>query len=77
MEHVQTVSPLCVQKALMWFKIFRRRGVASHMVDCMRVAFFVDKYLAEKEFAFSDPTLNGIEFASKYTGHKHFLVYNR
>lgn len=51
--------------------------MASHMVDCMRVAFFVDKYLAEKEFAFSDPTLNGIEFASKYTGHKHFLVYNR
>lgn len=51
--------------------------MASHLVDAMRVAFFVDKYLTEKEFAFSDPTLNGIEFASKYIGHKHFLVYNR
>jgi len=56
---------------------YRRKGVASRMVDCMRVGFFVDRYLAEKDFAFSDPTLNGIEFASKYIGHKRFLVYNR
>lgn len=74
----ETPQPVLVGISRIWVLAdYRRKGVASYMVDCMRVAFFVDKYLAEKEFAFSDPTLNGIEFASKYTGHKHFLVYNR
>jgi len=74
----ETAQPVLAGISRIWVLAdYRRKRVASHLVDAMRVAFFVDKYLAEKEFAFSDPTLNGIEFASKYIGHKHFLVYNR
>ena len=38
---------------------------------------FICRYLAETDFAFSDPTLHGIEFATKYVGHTNFLVYRR
>jgi len=55
----------------------RRRGVASALVDAMRSTFFADKYLQERDFAFSDPTVHGINFASRYIGHSSFLVYNR
>ena len=56
---------------------FRRGRVASCLVDCMRASFYLDHYLDKEEFAFSDPTLDGISFASKYMQSKKFLVYNR
>ena len=56
---------------------FRRGRVASCLVDCMRAGFFLDHYLDKDEFAFSDPTLDGISFASKYMQSNEFLVYNR
>ena len=43
----------------------------------MRSNFVYGHYLTETEFAFSDPTPNGIDFASRYLGHAEFLVYNR
>ena len=43
----------------------------------MRASFYLDHYLDKEEFAFSDPTLDGISFASKYMQSKKFLVYNR
>ena len=56
---------------------YRRKKVASSLVDCMRSSFFLDHYLKPHDFAFSDPTLNGIEFASSYMKSNEFLVYNR
>ena len=56
---------------------FRRGRVASSLVDCMRAGFYLDKYLDKDEFAFSDPTLDGISFATKYMQSEEFLVYNR
>merc|ERR1711874_905697 len=56
---------------------YRRRKIASQLVDCMRSNFVYGHYLKETDFAFSDPTPNGIDFASKYLGHSEFLVYNR
>ena len=56
---------------------FRRGRVASSLVDCMRAGFYLDKYLDKDEFAFSDPTLDGISFATKYMKSEEFLVYNR
>lgn len=56
---------------------FRRGRVASCLVDCMRASFYLDHYLDKDEFAFSDPTLDGISFASKYMQSNEFLVYNR
>ena len=51
--------------------------MASCLVDCMRAGFYLDHYLDKDEFAFSDPTLDGIGFASKYMQSNEFLVYNR
>jgi len=56
---------------------YRRKRIASSLVDCFRSQFVYGHYLREHEFAFSDPTLNGIDFASKYMGSQEFMVYNR
>ena len=56
---------------------FRRGRVASSLVDCMRAGFYLDHYLNKDEFAFSDPAMDGISFASKYMESNEFLVYNR
>ena len=34
-------------------------------------------WVVKDEFAFSDPTLDGISFATKYMQSEEFLVYNR
>jgi len=59
------------------FKDYRRTKVASSLVDCMRSSFYGNHYLKDSEFAFSDPTLHGIEFARRYCNSHEFLVYNR
>jgi len=56
---------------------FRRAKVASSLVDCMRSGFYQDHYLRGDQFAFSDPTMDGIKFATKYMKSDEFLVYNR
>lgn len=56
---------------------YRRKKIASSLVDCFRSQFVYGRYLREHEFAFSDPTLNGIDFASKYMASQEFMVYNR
>jgi len=56
---------------------YRRKKIASSLVDCMRSSFFVDRYLNETDFAFSDPTLHGIQFATNYMKTSNFLVYSR
>merc|ERR1711953_117837 len=56
---------------------YRRRGVASSLVDRMRDLFILGHRLSKDEFAFSDPTLNGMDFATNYMKQTDFLVYNR
>lgn len=56
---------------------FRRKKVASSLVDTMRVNFIIGEYLGDLDFAFSDPTLNGYDFATSYLKRSDFLVYNR
>ena len=51
--------------------------LASSLVDCMRASFYQDFYLSADQFAFSDPTQDGINFASNYMSNQEFLVYNR
>ena len=56
---------------------FRRARVATSLVECLRSNFYQDHYLADDQFAFSDPTMDGIKFASKYMKTQEFLVYSR
>jgi len=53
----------------------RKRGIASKLVDSVRNFFYLGRSIKEDEYAFSDPTINGIDFASSYTRKKDFLVY--
>ncbi|NXC50180.1 ESCO2 acetyltransferase, partial [Penelope pileata] len=54
----------------------RRRGVARRLVDVARSTFMYGSYLSTQEIAFSDPTPDGKQFASKYCQTPTFLVYN-
>ncbi|OXB78572.1 UNVERIFIED_CONTAM: hypothetical protein H355_010052 [Colinus virginianus] len=54
----------------------RRRGIARRLVDVTRSTFMYGSYLSTEEIAFSDPTPDGKQFASKYCRTPTFLVYN-
>ncbi|XP_023335372.1 N-acetyltransferase ESCO2 [Eurytemora carolleeae] len=56
---------------------FRRKGIASKLVESMRASFLLGHHLTQDEFAFSDPTINGMDFAISYMRRVDFLVYNR
>ena len=51
--------------------------MASNLVDAMRINFIIGEYLGDLDFAFSDPTVNGYDFAASYLRRTDFLVYNR
>lgn len=55
---------------------FRRRKIASRLLDAMRTDFIYGKVIEVGEIAFSDPTENGLAFAQSYTKRQDFLVYN-
>jgi len=74
----EVVQPVKCGISRIWVLADHRRSkVASSLVDCMRSSFIQNHYLNKTEFAFSDPTLNGIKFASSYMKSARFLVYNR
>ena len=54
----------------------RRNGIASKLLDCVRMNFLYFRTLELKEIAFSDPTHFGQAFAKGYFKTDSFLVYN-
>ena len=55
---------------------YRRKGIASCLVDVVRSTFVLGSQLEKGQIAFSDPTADGIYFATKYCQTKEFLTYN-
>ena len=55
---------------------YRRQGIASRLVDALRNTFVLGAQLKRNQIAFSDPTSDGIKFASHYCQTKEFLTYN-
>jgi len=53
----------------------RKRGIATKLVDSVRNFFILGQLIKQDELAFSDPTMNGMDFASSYMKKKDFLVY--
>lgn len=53
----------------------RRTGIASKMLDCVRYWFEYGIPVERNQLAFSDPTPDGMQMATKYTGSPAFLVY--
>ncbi|XP_068625010.1 uncharacterized protein eco [Battus philenor] len=54
---------------------YRRRGVASRLLDCARASLLHGSALRTSDVAFSAPTAAGKAFATKYTGTQNFFVY--
>ncbi|RWS25101.1 N-acetyltransferase ESCO2-like protein [Leptotrombidium deliense] len=54
---------------------YRRQQVASTLLDVLRANFFRERILERSKLAFSDPTVNGKDFAKRYTGINNFLVF--
>ncbi|XP_061900879.1 N-acetyltransferase ESCO2 isoform X1 [Entelurus aequoreus] len=67
---------LCGVSRIWVFNLARRHGIARRMLDTVRSTFVYGSHLTKEEIAFSDPTLDGKQFASAYCGTSAFLVYN-
>ena len=55
---------------------YRRRGIATRLVDALRSTFVLGAFVQINQIAFSDPTADGIKFASHYCKTESFLTYN-
>ena len=54
---------------------FRRQKIATRLLDTLRLQFSLGKVIDRPSIAFSDPTINGKDFAKNYTKRNDFLVY--
>ncbi|XP_029178269.1 N-acetyltransferase ESCO2 [Nylanderia fulva] len=54
----------------------RKRGIATKLVDTLRLKFFYGYVMSLDDIAFSIPTPSGKIFAEKYTKTRNFKVYN-
>ncbi|XP_054154493.1 N-acetyltransferase ESCO2-like, partial [Oppia nitens] len=54
---------------------FRRQKIATRLLDTLRTCFSYGKIIPKSNIAFSDPTINGKDFAKHYTKRNNFLVY--
>ena len=67
---------LCGVSRIWTLASFRRRKIASRLLDAMRTEFIYGKIISVDELAFSDPTEMGLAFAQHYSKRQDFLVYN-
>eukprot|EP01117_Protostelium_nocturnum_P016947 TRINITY_DN6800_c0_g1_i1.p1 TRINITY_DN6800_c0_g1~~TRINITY_DN6800_c0_g1_i1.p1 ORF type:complete len:269 (-),score=89.20 TRINITY_DN6800_c0_g1_i1:16-822(-) len=54
----------------------RRKGVASRILDLVRAHFIYGLSISKEKLAFTQPTLDGKQLFSHYSGSVNFLVYN-
>lgn len=54
---------------------FRRKRIATRLLDTLRNVFFRDNIVPKNFLAFSDPTVVGKDFAKHYTESDKFLIY--
>jgi N-acetyltransferase len=53
----------------------RRMKIATKLLDCVRDNFLYFQSLNSNQIAFSDPTDNGKQFATKYFKTNEFYIY--
>ncbi|XP_071118827.1 N-acetyltransferase ESCO2-like [Haliotis cracherodii] len=69
-------EPALVGISRLWVcNMYRRKGIASRLVDTVRQVFEHGVLIDKDEVAFSDPTTDGKQFATKYSATPAFLVY--
>ncbi|GAB6029859.1 Establishment of cohesion 1 [Chamberlinius hualienensis] len=79
-------EPLCcsavVQRAVcginrIWVATaYRRKKIASRLIDCVKANFYYGCVISDDELAFSGPSPSGQLFAENYMKRKSYLVYD-
>merc|ERR1711881_644630 len=70
-------SPVVCGVSRLWVHLpYRKKKVASRLLDALRRTYMLGLELGVNQVAFSDPTPDGRAFASKYFKTEEFLVYN-
>ncbi|XP_078620170.1 uncharacterized protein LOC144887084 isoform X2 [Branchiostoma floridae x Branchiostoma japonicum] len=69
------VSAVCGVSRVWTFRLWRKKKVATRLVDTLRSHFAFGSFLSKDAMAFSDPTPDGRKFAEKYCGTAAFLCY--
>lgn len=54
---------------------YRRKGIATRLLECVRNHFMFGCVIAKESLAFSDPTPLGKRLAESYSGTESFLVF--
>ncbi|OTF77986.1 N-acetyltransferase ESCO2-like protein [Euroglyphus maynei] len=54
---------------------FRRKRIATRLLDTLRQVFYQNRIIPLDRLAFSDPTMIGKDFAKSYTKMDQFLIY--
>ncbi|KAI9984605.1 hypothetical protein PInf_005965 [Phytophthora infestans] len=54
---------------------FRRKNIATRMVDVVREKSIYGMHVAKDQIAFAQPTRNGLQFAQKYMEPAEVLIY--
>lgn len=76
MASTEEVAAECGVARIWTHPKFRRQKVATRLLDTLRANFSLTKAIDKSMLAFSDPTINGKDFAKNYTQTKDFLVYS-
>ncbi|CAH1255391.1 ESCO1 [Branchiostoma lanceolatum] len=69
------VAAVCGISRVWTFRLWRKKKVASRLVDTLRSHFAFGCVLSKDDVAFSDPTPDGRKFAENYCGTAAFLCY--
>ncbi|XP_077498044.1 establishment of cohesion [Amblyomma americanum] len=73
----EPVKAVCGISRIWTAPCYRRKRVASRLLDRLRLNFSFGCPIDLREIAFSDPTLMGRELAAAYTQNDRFLVYHQ
>lgn len=72
---VQKKRSQCAVRLMWTSQSFRRRKIASKLLDCARAQLVSGQIIPRKDVAFTQPSQEGAKFIQNYTGSSEFLVY--
>ena len=75
-ESSATSTAICGINRIWVAPCMRRNGVASRLLDCVRLNFIYIQKLEPNQLAFSDPTEFGRKLAKSYFKSDSFFIYN-
>ncbi|KAF7113317.1 hypothetical protein RHSIM_RhsimUnG0138100 [Rhododendron simsii] len=71
----EAVPAICGIRAIWVAPSVRRKQIASHLLDAVRMSFCEGFVLKSSQLAFSDPTSSGMALACSYFDTSSFLAY--